>query len=156
MSGQSFQDDEEPLVHNLSRLITEGGDGNFLIVSVGEVYIQFAGSRGATSVDCEAVSNQFLPAELQLGEGRLSELQALGFEVPVEVSAEVPVQPKPSWRNLWGLLAVTTPPPPNYSRTFDAADEPAVREIARTTLSILSDVYGCPTQSPIKYELELQ
>ena len=136
MSWQSFQDDEEPLVHNLSQLITEGGDGNFLIVSVGNVYIQFAGSRGATSVDCEAVSNQFLPEELQLTEHALSQLRGLGFEVPVEA----PV--KPSWRNLWGLLAVTTPPPPNYSRTFDAADEPAVREIARTTLSILSDVYG--------------
>jgi len=125
----SFQD-EEQLVHNLRRLIKEGGESNFLIVSVGEVYVQFAASRGDKEMYCEAVSNEFLPPELQLAEDKIVQLQGLDFEEP-------------------GAS-------PNFSRTFDVAEETALRELAHLTHHILSNVYGCAAQSKLQFELVLQ
>jgi hypothetical protein len=126
---KSFQD-EEQLVHNLGRLITEGGQSNFLIVSVGEVYVQFAASRGDKEVYCEAVSNEFLPPGLQLAEDKISQLRGLGFEDP-------------------GAS-------PNLSRTFDVTEEAALPELARLTHHILSNVYGCDAQSRLQFELVLE
>lgn len=126
----SQNNDEEQLIHNLRRLITEGGESNFLIVSVGDVYVQFAASHGDKEVYCEAVSNEFLPHGLQLTEDKVSQLRELGFEEP-------------------GAS-------PNFSRTFDVAEEAGLRELAQLTRYILSNVYGCAAQSRLRFELVLE
>ena len=46
MSTYSWQDSAAVIERDLKKLTTDGGTGNFMIVSVGGVYVQFAGSRG--------------------------------------------------------------------------------------------------------------
>lgn len=127
---EGYGDNEDTLVYNLRRLLTEGGTGNYLVVSVGEVYVQFAASRGEQQIYCEAVSNQFLPPSMRLNEDRISQMRSLGFEI--------------------GRGS------PNFSRTFYIVDSQELREIARTGLSVLSDVYGIPSSSMIQFELNLE
>lgn len=125
-----YGDNEDTLVYNLRRLLTEGGTGNYLVVSTGDVYVQFAATRGEQQIYCEAVSNQFLPQSMRLSEDKISQLRGLGFEI--------------------GRGS------PNFSRTFYIVDSQELREIARTGLSVLSDVYGIPSHSRIQFELNLE
>jgi|GEM_PF-260012 len=130
IAKEGHEDNEDALVYNLRRLLTEGGAGNYLVASVGDVYVQFSASRGEQQIYCEAVSNQFLPRNLQLSEDKISQLRGLGFEIGRDS--------------------------PNFSRTCYIVDSQELREIARTALSILSDVYGIPPSSMIQFELNLE
>lgn len=119
---------EQRLAHNLKRLITEGQTLNYLVVSVGDVYVQLAGSRGEHSLYWEAVSNEFLPEELQLRQEAISQLKELGFQEP-------------------------GPGRFNFHRTCDVSDEEALAEVAQEILSVLSGVYRCPAGSEIELDL---
>lgn len=122
-------DSEDELVRNLSRLLTEGGNENFLIVSAGDVYLQFAASPGNKEVYCEAVSNENLPADLHLTVQKVMALNQLGFEDTGDL--------------------------PNFSRNFDVSGEQDILELARLARSVLSDIYGCPAETKLKFELNL-
>jgi len=45
--------DAEQVYLNLKRIVTEGGRQNFLIVSVGDVYVQFSCGCGSVELVCE-------------------------------------------------------------------------------------------------------
>src|SRR5690242_8750206 len=108
---------ESRIADALRKLTTDGGDDNFVIVSCGDLYVQFAGSRGSKELYCEAVSNEYLSKDQQLSPDRIDRLEKLGFDLDDNSS--------------------------QYSRKFRIADDSEVRELARTTLNILADVYGC-------------
>lgn len=121
---------ESRIADALRKLTTDGGDGNFVIVSCGDLYVQFAGSRGSKELYCEAVSNEYLSKDQQLSPDRIDRLEKLGFDLDDNSS--------------------------QYSRKFRIADDSEVRELARTTLNILADVYGCRRDSDINLELTLE
>lgn len=130
MGEQTLQQCEAQLAQNLARLIAEGDSSSFLVVEAGPVYIQFAVGRGKKEVYCEAVSNQFLPADLRLSDDQVAQLRRLGFQEP-------------------GAS-------PNFSRTFSLAEEAEIHELAHLTCQILSSIYNCHSQSPVRFELALE
>ncbi len=123
------QSSEQQLVHNLKRMLNEGGDGNFLIVSCGDAYVQFAAKRGDTQIYCEAVSNEYLPRNKQLSDHQIAQLQQLGFDTSSDTE--------------------------NFSCTLAVADETSLASIAHFVVSILTDVYGC-TDAKLEFELNLE
>lgn len=71
------------IARNIAQLNVGGAGGNnTLIVSVGDVYLQFLSARGATDAMWETVSNHFLPAELRLSDEQIAKLHAMGFADP--------------------------------------------------------------------------
>ncbi len=130
MSQYKLRDAEAPLIENFRRLLSDGGDDNFLIVSCGDTYIQFAAERGDTQIYCEAVSNAYLPRKQQLSDDKIAELQRLGFSPPDESD--------------------------NFSCIFTIADESAVRRIASLTLHMLANVYGCAESAALDFQLNLE
>ena len=73
---------KEDVAKEIKRLLNEGGEENFLIVSAGDIYVQFTSSNGESSVNCEVVSNRFLPDDLYLERPQVIQLNELGFESP--------------------------------------------------------------------------
>ena len=130
MKTQNWEEAEEKIFDGLRKLTTEGGDHNFMIVSAGDVYVQFAGTRGSTQLDGEAVSNAYLPPRLQLSSDQVAELERLDFDI--DDSDE------------------------NFSRKFDVSDEPKARDLAQLTLKILATVYGCVRDSKLGIQLKLE
>jgi hypothetical protein len=131
-AGISIQwplDSKDELVRNLSRLLTEGDSENYLIVSVGDVYLQFAASPGDNEIYCEAVSDKNFPPELQLTEQKVAQLNKLGFQETGHV--------------------------PNYSRSFQISNEQNLTELARLTRLVLSDVYGSPPEAELRFDFNL-
>ena len=121
---------ESRIADALRKLTIDGGADNFVIISCGDLYVQFAGSRGSKELYCEAVSNEYLSKDDQLSPDRIDRLEQLGFDLDDSSS--------------------------QYSRKFRIADDSEVRELARTTLNILADVYGCRRDSDINLELTLE
>lgn len=137
LSGRS----DEEITHYLSRLVTEGEKDSFLIISVGEFYVQFmigalTGTEGPL-LWCEAVSNVSIP-ELNISDQVASQMRSLGFEDP---STDV-------WETGLGS--------PNFARIFSYPDEVELGEIARTALFILKDIYGCQFHSKLQFDLLLE
>ena len=121
---------ESEIAGALHKLTTEGGDNNFVIVSCGDFYVQFASSRGSQELYCEAVSNEYLSKDKRLAPDRIDRLEQLGFDLDDSSS--------------------------QYSRQFKISGESEVHELARTALNILADVYGCRRDSQVKLELTLE
>jgi len=119
----------DDIVDELRRLLTEGGDGNYLVLSSDVYYVQFTGQPGDTGLHCEAVSDVFLPDDRALSEQGRTRMEALGFRQ--ESSGE------------------------NFHRTFDVASDEALRHIAGTALSIFEQVYGCGPAPVLEREIEL-
>ena len=130
MSTYSRQDAEAVIERNLKKLTTDGGSGNFMIVSAGGVYVQFAGSRGSSQVRCEAVGNDYLDRQHRLPPEQVDELEKLHFDLQDE--------------------------PANFVREFEVASEEQARELARLGLGILERIYGCARTSPVNIELTLE
>jgi hypothetical protein len=98
----------------LRRITTEGGDGNFVIVTTGGYYVQFAGEPGASEIHMEAVGNAYLDGDAMLSPDQERALSELGF---------------------------ATDPPSNW--TLDSPVNPdSLRELAALAVAILRDVYG--------------
>jgi len=130
MEGIRLADAEEAIGSRLVDLVTEGGDGNFLIVSVGDAYVQFAGERGNSTIRCEAVSNHHLPAGRRLDDQREQVLAAVGFVLPMDGG--------------------------NYECVFEITDDGALRRVARATVEILRDVYRCRPDREVRLDLRLE
>ena len=130
MHLKDWREAESQIAAALYKLTTEGGDSNFVIVSCGDAYVQFAGARGSSDVDCEAVGNEYLPEERQLTPDKIDRLEKLGFDLADDS--------------------------PQFTRQFNLDGEAKARELARTSLDILADVYGCRRDSQLDIQLTLE
>ena len=122
---------EQEIAANLWSLTNEGGPGSFLVVSSGEVYIQFAGNVGNQRLRCEAISNQYLSDKLQVSPQAMDKLKALGF-------------------------ALSGDPIETYSRTYDLPTDDYAAGLAQLTLRILTEVYGVSPNAEVEIELSLE
>ncbi len=127
----TLTDAEEEIASNLLSLTTEGGPGSFLVVSSGEVYVQFAGNVGSQRLRCESISNQYLPDGMKISATGLDRLKGLGFVLggnPIET----------------------------FSRTYDLPTDDYALGLAQLTLRILSEVYGVTPEAEIEVYLSLE
>jgi len=129
MPPKALREAEDEIAAGLRKLASEGGSNNFLIVSSGDFYIQFAAEHGAREVWCEAVSNSYLPAARKLSLEKINELKRRGFAIS---DTE------------------------NFSRKFPLAGEEDARKLAGMAVEILERAYGCSSDSPVKIELNLE
>jgi len=112
-------------------LTREGGPGNFMVVSAGDIYVQFAGSPGNPQVLCESISNEYLPKKLQMSKTDVQKLKKLGFALGGDK-----IQ--------------------NFSRTYEITNEDQARELAEATLRILKEIYGLQPAAELQIELSLE
>ncbi|HLM98756.1 MAG TPA: hypothetical protein VK335_05720 [Bryobacteraceae bacterium] len=127
----TLTDAEEEIGSSLLALTTEGGPGSFLVVSSGEVYIQFAGNVGNQRLRCEAISNQYLSDKLQMSSAAMDRLKSLGFALggdPIEV----------------------------FSRTYDLPTDDYAAGIAQLTLRIFTEIYGLAPTAEVEVHLSLE
>lgn len=66
----------------LNRLINEAQEDGFLILSIGDVYVQFTIEEDLSILYCETVSNQYLPQKSKLKKDQTDKLLALGLNYP--------------------------------------------------------------------------
>ena len=109
----------------------EGGPGNFLVVSAGDIYVQFAGSPGNSQVVCESISNEYLPKKLKITAESIDHLKSFGF-------------------TLGGDEIV------NFSRTFEILREEQAQEVAKLAVRILREVYGLKKTTEVQIEVSLE
>ena len=127
----TLSDAEEEIGSSLLALTTEGGPGSFLVISSGEVYIQFAGNVGNQRLRCESISNQYLPDKLKISAAGADRLKSLGFVLggdPIEV----------------------------FSRTYDLPTDDYAAGIAQLSLRILTEVYGLAQTAEVEVHLSLE
>jgi biotin operon repressor len=124
-------DAREEISSGLLDLTREGGPGNFMVVSCGDIYVQFAGSPGNPQVLCESVSGKFLPKKLKISSAALKKkLKSLGFELGGEIET--------------------------FSRAYEVMTEKQAGELAKLTLKILQDAYGVAKDAEMQIELSLE
>ncbi len=70
----------------IERFATNQQKGKFLVISIGEVYVQLADFPGTEGILFEAVSNKELPKEYKLNRAQTDELLASGFHAPDKYS----------------------------------------------------------------------
>jgi hypothetical protein len=122
---------EEEISSCILALTSEGGPGSFLVVSAGEVYVQFAGNVGNQRLRCEAISNQYLPDKLKMSSAAMDRLKSLGFVLggdPIEV----------------------------FTRTYDLPTDDYATGLAQLTLRILAEVYGVVPSAEVEVHLSLE
>jgi hypothetical protein len=115
------------LVENISSFLSDPEDGNYLIASIGDCYVQLLYQKGVGSVLCEAVSNQFLAKNRQIGRDQEAVLLQMGFR-----------QARPD---------------SNYARYFDLSQPGKIEEFAGLVELIFAEVYGCSSLVKIDFEL---
>ncbi len=134
MIQDTAQRNEAQFISSLRKLIFEDGTYKFLIVSakeLKEIYVQFfSPGKHDPALECEAVSNEFLPEKLRLNENKISLLKELGFKEPKDSS--------------------------NFSMEFDVSSETAIRNVARVALRIFREIYDCPSQLELQFELSIE
>jgi biotin operon repressor len=112
-------------------LTQEGGPGNFMVVSCGDVYVQFAGSPGNPQVLCESISGKYLPKKLKISSVALKKkLKTLGFALGGEIET--------------------------FSRAYEVMTEKQARELAKLAVKILQDAYGVAKDGEVQIELSLE
>jgi hypothetical protein len=112
-------------------LTREGGPGNFMVVSCGDVYVQFAGSPGNPQVLCESISGKYLPKKLKIsGVALKKKLKTLGFALGGEIET--------------------------FSRAYEVMTEKQARELAKLAVKILQDAYGVAKDGEVQIELSLE
>jgi type III secretion system-like peptide-binding chaperone len=112
-------------------LTREGGPGNYMVVSAGDIYVQFAGSPGNREIVCESISNEYLPDELKVPAKGIKKLKSLGF-------------------------TLTGDQIENFSRTYEIRTQKQARELAALTVQILEEVYGVPRSAEVHIEISLE
>ncbi len=127
----TLTDAEEQISSSLLALTSEGGRGSFLVVSSGEIYVQFAGSVGNQRLRCEAISNQYLSDHLKISPEAENKLKTLGF-----VLGGDPIE--------------------NFSRTYDLPTDDYASGLAQLTLRILTEVYGVAPTAEIEVHLSIE
>jgi len=122
----------EEICSGLLDLTREGGPGNFMVVSCGEIYVQFAGSPGNPQVLCESISGKFLPKKLKVSSAALKKkLKTLGFALS---GGEIET----------------------FSRGYEVMTEKQAHELAKLALEILKDAYGVAKDAELQIELSLE
>jgi hypothetical protein len=112
-------------------LTREGGPGNFMVVSCGEIYVQFAGSPGNPQVLCESISGKYLPRKLKVSSVALKKkLKSLGFALGGEIET--------------------------FSRSCEVMTEKQADEVAKLAVKILRDAYGVAKDGEVQIELSLE
>ena len=127
----TLTDAEEEISSCLLSLTSEGGPGSFLVISSGEVYIQFAGNVGNQRLRCEAISNQYLSDKVKMSSAAMDRLKSLGFVLggdPIEV----------------------------FTRTYDLPTDDYATGLAQLTLRILKEVYGVAPVAEVEVHLSLE
>jgi hypothetical protein len=119
------------IASGLLDLTREGGPGNFMVVSSGDIYVQFAGSPGNPQVVCESISNEYLPKTLRMSRESIDRLQEFGFVLGGD---EIE----------------------NFSRSYEITSEEHAREVAEAAIQILKDVYALPKSAEVQIELSLE
>ena len=127
----TLSDAEEEISSSLLALTSEGGAGSFLVVSSGEIYIQFAGNVGNQRLRCEAISNQYLSDGQQILSAGLDRLKSLGFVLGGE-----PIE--------------------SFSRTYDLPTDDYASGLAQLTVRILAEVYGVAPTAEVEVHLSLE
>jgi hypothetical protein len=127
----TLSDAEEEISSSLLALTSEGGAGSFLVVSSGEIYIQFAGNVGNQRLRCEAISNQYLSDGQQILPAGLDRLKSLGFVLGGE-----PIE--------------------SFSRTYDLPTDDYASGLAQLTVRILAEVYGVAPTAEVEVHLSLE
>lgn len=113
-------------------LTREGGPGNFMVVSSGDFYVQFAGSPGNPNVLCESISAKYLPKKLKISQVAVKKkLKALGFAL--------------------GNGEIET-----FSRNYEILTEEQAGEVAKIALQILQKVYGVAKDAEVQIELSIE
>ncbi len=110
----------------LQRMTREGGDGNFVIVSAGDYYVQFYGQPGDRTVGCEAVSNAYLSGKRELRLDQINELKRRGFVLDG-----------------------------NFLREFNLDDSDEY-QLAQMTVELLQRVYEVAADAMVRVELNLE
>lgn len=121
--------DAREVARRLGVLLEEGGDHNRLLIECGDAYLLFMGGRGEATLECEAVSNERLPAAAKLTPERLAILEAAGFV------------PQRGRRNL--------------TRRWEVAGEGSLAAIAEVALDVLARAYGVAAGEPRSLKLHL-
>jgi hypothetical protein len=112
-------------------LTREGGPGNFMVVSCGDIYVQFAGSPGNPQVLCESISGKFLPKKLKISSVALKKkLKGMGFELGGEIET--------------------------FSRAYEVMTEKQAHEVAKLAVKVLRDAYGVAKDGEVQIELSLE
>lgn len=124
-------DAAEEIYTGLLDLTREGGPGNFMVLSAGDVYVQFAGSPGNPKVLCESISNEYLPEKLRMTKVGLEKLKKMGFVLGGEK-----IQ--------------------NFSRTYEVTTEDHAQKLAKTAIKILKEVYRLKPVSELQIEVSLE
>jgi hypothetical protein len=127
----TLTDAEEEISNCLLALTSEGGPGSFLVVSSGEVYVQFAGNLGNQRLRCEAISDQYLSDHLKISPAGFDKLSSLGF-----VLGGDPIE--------------------SFSRTYDLPTDDYAAGLAQLTLRILTEVYGVLPTAEVEVHLSLE
>jgi hypothetical protein len=127
----TLADAEQEISSSLLALTVEGGPGSFLVVSSGEIYVQFAGNVGNQRLRCEAISNQYLSDGLKIPPAGLDKLKSLGFVLGGE-----PIE--------------------SFSRTYDLPTDDYASGLAQLILRILIEVYGVAANAQVEVHLSLE
>ncbi len=118
------------VINAMEEITTEGGEQNICIIYLTEdYYLQFTGSKGNNELYCEAVSNQFLPEDLQLSDAQNQQLLDLG----------------------WSEADFG-----NYSKStrFEAGD--AKMQLIKFIMETAKDVYKAPINEDTEFTIELE
>lgn len=115
----------------LLALMSEGGPGNFMVLSAGDIYVQFAGSPGNPHILCESISNEYLPKKSKMSKKGVAMLKSLGFVLGGDQIE-------------------------NFSRTYEIPTENQARELADVAVRILREVYGVEPDGDVQIELSLE
>jgi hypothetical protein len=126
-----LKDAEEEICSGLLDLTREGGPGNFMVVSSGDIYVQFAGSPGNPQVVCESIANEYLPKKLKMSAAAVKKLKKFGFTLGGDDIK-------------------------NFSHTFALSTEDEARELAQLTTRILEEIYAVEPTADVQIELSLE
>ena len=126
-----LKDAEGEIYSGLLDLTREGGPGNFMVVSAGDIYVQFAGSPGNPQVVCESIANEYLPKKLKMSAEDVKKLKGFGFKLGGD---EIK----------------------NFSHVFPLSTEAEARKLAKLTTRILKDVYAVAPADDVQIELSLE
>jgi hypothetical protein len=125
-----LKDAEEEIYSGLLDLTHEGGPGNFMVISAGDIYVQFAGSPGNPQVVCESIANEYLPKKLKMSAAAVKKLKKFGFTLGGDDIK-------------------------NFSHTFALSTEDEARELAELTTRILEEIYAVEPTADVQIELSL-
>ena len=121
-----------PLLTRLRQLVTSDQDGGFLILSVGDYYVQFLKDSAKSTLYCEAISDTYLPPKLRLAPESVRRFLSFGFERPDAIC-------------------------PNYHISFDLNEaERFLSSMASLVVKVMAEVYDVGQNAKLDVRLDLQ